>query len=88
MNRYIDADHLKRWLLARWEEIDPKSENPFKMVDIFNLIDYGELSIDIVRCKECKFWEQYNPNSAVGWCEVFNMYLTPNFFCSYGERRE
>lgn len=88
MSRYIDADHLKKWLLARWEEIDPKSENPFKMADIFNQIDYGEPSIDIVRCKECKH-SSINENHPLKplICGLTRMCgTTPdNWFCADGE---
>lgn len=86
MNRYIDADHLKSWLLARWEEIDPKSENPFKMADIFNQIDYGELSINIVRCKECK-WVKWNSrdNRYECFCHIPIFAVQADGYCNLGE---
>ena len=37
--RLIDADHLKRWILARWEEMDPRSANPLRAIDILDQVD-------------------------------------------------
>ena len=48
MSRYIDADHLRRWILARWEEIDPYTDTPLRADEILAQID-RELSIDIDR---------------------------------------
>ena len=50
MSRYIDADHLRKWMLARWQESDPYTDRPFRADEILAQID-RELSIDIVRCK-------------------------------------
>lgn len=55
--RLIDAEHLKRWLLTRWLESNPTSDKPIKMADILNQIEYGEFSIDLVRCGECAWYE-------------------------------
>ena len=37
--RLIDAEHLKRWILARWEKTDPTSEYPLRAIDIIDQID-------------------------------------------------
>lgn len=37
--RLIDAEHLKRWILARWEETDPRSEYPLRAIEIIDQID-------------------------------------------------
>ena len=39
MARLIDAEHLKRWILARWEKTDPTSEYPLKAIEIIDQID-------------------------------------------------
>ena len=36
--RLIDADHLKQWIIARWEE-SPTTPYPLKAVEILNQID-------------------------------------------------
>ena len=49
----------------------------------------GELpSIDIVRCKECRYWNTKGCRDGVGECEWAYYMTKPNDFCSYGERKE
>ena len=43
-------------------------------------------TIDIVRCKECRYWEMRN--SPRGWCVVHQGYVSPQYFCADGERKE
>ena len=46
----------------------------------------GEL-VRVVRCEDCKYWEQATPNS--GNCNrALEITAYANDFCSYGERRE
>lgn len=40
-------------------------------------------SIDIVRCKECKYYE-----AKEDWCYWRDEAITADDFCSYGERKE
>lgn len=46
---------------------------------------------EIVRCKDCKNFEpdgepsEVYPNSY--WCDKLTVYMPPNGFCSWGERR-
>lgn len=45
-------------------------------------------SIDLVRCRECKYWYK-NSQSNTGGCSVMlSTGLYAGGFCSYGERRE
>lgn len=37
--RAIDGEHLKRWILTRWEETDPTSEYPLRAIEVINQID-------------------------------------------------
>lgn len=37
--RPIDADHLKKWILARWQERNPQTDRPFKAIEILDQID-------------------------------------------------
>lgn len=37
--RLIDADHLKRWIIAKWMEVDPNNQRPLKMAEILDQID-------------------------------------------------
>ena len=45
-------------------------------------------SIDIVRCKECRYWNTKGCRDGVGECEWAYYMTKPNDFCSYGERKE
>lgn len=50
-------------------------------------------AVEVVRCKECKSWEQYNacdgskPHRCMNLNAIFHMRTAPDDFCSYGERR-
>lgn len=99
--RLIDADHLQRWIIARWQERDPRSDRPFRADEILAQID-RESSIDIVQCKDCKHWqphEQYGYDEDNGEYHDYCRLLVPedeyyafrrkaDDFCSYGERED
>ena len=78
VSRYIDADALKTNInTAFWSEIE-------KVID-------SAPSIDIVRCKECRYWidncdEDDDLFRECRWRDE----ETPDAddYCSYGERRE
>ena len=75
MSRYIDADALKANInTAFWSEIE-------KIID-------SAPSIDIVFCKECKYWHK-NRKEGDGM-NVFDVCydFQADDFCSYGERKE
>lgn len=88
MSRWIDADALhKAYIELRNFKQDPQSGDwislravPLKTV-IRMLNDLP--SIDIVRCKECKYW-----NSETNGCKRNPSVEAwkPDDFCSYGER--
>ena len=82
MSRYIDADALLRALAEMWYD------SPISVTGISasQLID-KQPSIDIVRCKECR-WAK--ANGTYQWCGRLDStaQITANDFCSYGERRE
>ena len=80
MSRYIDADALKDKLMNAIEcgrRVDiPTQELEAMLSDVRN-----EPSIDIVRCKECKYYE-----AKEDWCYWRDEAITADDFCSYGER--
>lgn len=80
MSRYIDADAMKKWI-DEYVSVFKKSYNK----DIKVYIDY-QPSIDIVRCKECKYWLN-NSGLCKHWSKLYGSVLTKaDDFCSYGER--
>lgn len=54
--RLIDAEHLKRWILARWEKTDPRSAYPLRAIDIIDQVD-REDTIDAVPVRHGKWIE-------------------------------
>ena len=72
MSRWIDAEWLKQnFNTAFWSQIT-------KTID-------SAPSIDIVRCKECKW---VKANGTYHWCGRLDSTarITADDFCSYGER--
>ena len=68
MSRLIDADALKANInTAFWSDIE-------KIID-------SAPSIDIVRCKECKYEKD-------GYCINQNHKVMSMHYCSYGERKD
>ena len=83
MSRYIDADAL---IEKKWQA---ESEACFyALEDVVSVTDIEDApSIDIVRCKECK-WAK--ANGTYQWCGRLDStaQITADDFCSYGERKE
>ena len=80
MSRYIDADALKEWLdeyLSVFKKYD-KSE-------VKGFVEH-QPSIDIVRCKECKWGKSYSDKQLE--CDALGLggLKFPDDFCSCGER--
>lgn len=48
--RLIDADHLRKWILARWQETNPYTDRPFRADEILAQID-REFSIEMDRLR-------------------------------------
>ena len=50
--------------------------------------------VPVVRCKDCKSWEQYNacdgtkPHRCMNHDAIFYKRTNPDDFCSYGERKD
>ena len=82
MSRYIDADALKE------KFINSDANGIALAIDKYALkcIDDAP-SIDIVRCKECK-WAK--ANGAYQWCGRLDSTarITADDYCSHGERKE
>lgn len=85
MSRYIDADAIKRELQVWATNLgNPKW---FGKDEAEIVIDFAP-SIDIVRCKECRYWNTKGCRDGVGECEWAYYMTKPNDYCSYGERSE
>ena len=78
MSRYIDADEL-------WKYADNQKD---KSIDANDFMRFPY--IDIVRCKECKCLKHFEDKEHGEWntCEKHMIFMNPDDFCSYGERKE
>ena len=51
----------------------------------------GNVREEVVRCRDCKFYEPDGIPSAVYpdrfWCDKLTFYMQPNGFCSWGCKR-
>lgn len=82
--RLIDADNLTK----RIRKANVKGWNFMAMTLIEKQIE-TESSFDavpVIRCKDCKFYEEEDPYNACGRLCVY--FARPNDFCSKAERRE
>lgn len=80
MSRYIDADALIDTIGA----MIGYGTTPTEIWDMVNTAP----SIDIVRCRECKYWNTDGCREGCGECEWAYYMTKPDDFCSYGERSE
>ena len=85
MSRYIDADALA-YIVANNGDADFINKVTRLMIDA--------PSIDIVKCKECKFLARFVDDGHIE-CRLFSHPLRheyhemkPDDFCSYGERSD
>lgn len=76
--------------MSRWIEIDTAL---LKTVSVGGLSAKAlwkrimqQPSIDIVRCKECRYWNTKGCRDGVGECEWAYYMTKPDDYCSYGER--
>lgn len=81
MSRWIDKDKLNLF-----EEDGEVHRYCFPCIEIIKLIDEAP-SIDIVRCKECKWYEPLD-SSRPFYCSRGIWKVNADDFCSYGERRD
>lgn len=85
MAEYIE----KEALLLR---IDLHGTNKFGMLDedIRGFIKEQPAAdvVQVVRCKECEYYNREAMSPGTGWCECLERGEFDNHFCSYGERKE
>ena len=85
MRRYIDAEWI-RTIYADFEHYENRDDWTTPITNVLAVINDAP-SIDIVRCKECK-WAK--ANGTYQWCGRLDSTarITADDFCSYGEREE
>ena len=90
MSRYIEADEFERCLQNYRPYVDSGRFNAIQteVNQVLDCIEYeieDTPSIDIVRCRECR-WSK--ANGTYQWCGRLDSTarITADDFCSYGER--
>lgn len=79
MAKYINKDDVYEWLVAHL----PKHQE--RIEQILNDVP----SIDIVYCKDCKYYKPPDCLDNFHWtCELINRIREETDYCSYGEQRE
>lgn len=69
----------------KWGE-EMRVERIVEYEDIHNEKCHGHPIGELIRCKECKHW-----NEEDHWCNIRDSYgwdYKPDDYCSYGERKE
>ena len=84
MSRYIDADAvIARVAGAMAYETEMETGEFIDCIEDAEELLNGIPTIDIVFCKECKYYE-----AKEDWCYWRDEAITADDFCSYGERKE
>ena len=84
--RLIDGDVLwERLNYEPWENNADRDEIALPIVNAAPTVD----AVPVVRCKDCEYLVNTTIN-ANGFliCDISDMEIAPDDFCSYGERRE
>ena len=85
--RVIDADEAIINFGFEWDDIPPTREEFVRFFKKQPTVD----AVPIVRCRECKHYDtaDFDGNILCG-CTLHSAMLdiTPDSFCSYGERKE
>ena len=85
MARLIDADALEDSLGI--SDMDIYAKESIREAPTID-------AVPVVRCKDCKSWEQYNacdgtkPHRCMNHDSIFYKRTKADDFCSYGERKE
>jgi hypothetical protein len=86
--RLIDADGLRRRIVAFCTGCSTTYLTVENIVMMINQADTVD-AVPVVRCRDCEYFVNAAVN-ANGFliCGVSDMDITPEDFCSYGERKE
>lgn len=68
------------------------AENPMKSLDELIARIWSIPTVDaaeVVRCRDCGYHRDYDGNdTGEVICKRFNTFREPDFYCSYGERKD
>lgn len=78
MGRYVDIDLL----IARLKEHSPQTSK----VKVAQIVTKGVPVIELVRCKECKYYDNEDYGEPTRYCTWHESVVNADDYCSYGER--
>lgn len=95
MSRYIDIDKLSKMIEARAETLVEGKEAFYYIANWLNKLPPADVA-EIVRCKDCKYFEEEQRKNHQGVCmcgekdttHASEFYPYADDFCSYGERKD
>ena len=82
MTEYIKREALMRNL----KQFAPEQLTP--LIESLVQKQPAEDVVEVVRCKDCKNYDNQFSVDNCGWCDEFNCGTSDERFCSYGERKE
>ena len=87
MSRYIDADAvIARVAGAMAYETEMETGEFIDCIEDAEELLNGIPTIDIVRCKECKWYDADTDWANIPYCDMHHIEAYEDGFCSYGER--
>ena len=92
MARLIDADALKKYMCFKCN--DEYSDEPCEPSDCVFRNAIGDAptvdAVEVVRCKDCKYKAErlYACTNVKLRGEIIHIWVEPDDFCSYGERKD
>lgn len=84
--RLVDADEVYKVLTDYYNQRTEIQHKALKeAIERVHTVD----AVEVVRCKDCRFFHRYGFKLEYAECVNFDFYdTTEDGFCSYGERRE
>ena len=80
MSEYIEREALMRNL----KHFAPEQLTP--LIESLIQKQPAEDVVEVVRCKDCKNYDNQFSVDNCGWCDEFNCGTSDEKFCSYGKR--
>lgn len=94
MSRYIDANSLyqkindwRNQIKTTCGERDDYVECLGEVLTFIGSEPNADV-VEVVRCRDCIFWDHESPAAIAGMCRVIRELMPREHFCAYGKRKE
>lgn len=88
MARMIDIDDVERIL---WDHHFHDGDGLQALCDVAEILEAVRGhpgAVDIVRCKECKRWDEKENFKGKCYCKAWQCHTSSEWYCALGKRRE